>query len=152
VCSRTQNAAFATGLAAPCWAVRIRPNGEVVVACSSQVYRLSSTGAVVQTYANLGSNLYDLTLDGDNSSFWTGDATSNAVFRVDIGSGSVRTSFAAQTPAGAFLDGVAVVGQLNVAGAAATATPTPTATATSTSTPRPAPSVTDIAPGRGPAG
>ncbi len=44
VCTNTQLSDFASGLPGPCYALRIRPNGDVLVACTSEVVRLDSTG------------------------------------------------------------------------------------------------------------
>ena len=49
VSTHTQLAPFATGLPGPCFALRIRSNGEVLIACEQDVVRLSSTGTVIQT-------------------------------------------------------------------------------------------------------
>jgi len=49
VCTDTQLVDFATGLTRPCFALCVRANSEVMVACASQVYRLDSTGGVMQT-------------------------------------------------------------------------------------------------------
>ena len=106
---------FATGLAAPCFALRIRPNGEVMVACGSQVYRLSSTGAVIQTYPiPHPSFLFALNLDPDNTTFWTADYSSGEIWRVDIATGAIVTNFTAP-PASCSVAGLAVVGEIRVA-------------------------------------
>lgn len=76
VCANAQLSDFATGLPAPCYAVAIRENGEVLVACTSQVVRLSPSGAILQTYsaASLaGLRPFSLALDVDGTSFWVGD-------------------------------------------------------------------------------
>ena len=56
VCTHTQNPDFATGLPGPCFALRIRPNGEVMVACASEALRLDSSGNILQTYPVPGSS------------------------------------------------------------------------------------------------
>src|SRR6266702_4167777 len=43
-CTSTQESDFATGLPAPCFQLQIRSDGEVLVACSSAVVRLSPSG------------------------------------------------------------------------------------------------------------
>jgi len=112
VCTQTQNANFATGLPGQCFALRIRQNGEVMVACSSEVVRLSTTGSILQTYPtsslpNTGS-LFALNLDPDGTSFWVADFNSGAVLKVGIASGSVLTEFTAAH--GAL--GLAVIGAI----------------------------------------
>ena len=107
VCANAQLSAFATGLTRPCFGLRIRGNGEVLVACQSQVVRLSAAGAVLQTYsaASLGGiRPFSLDLDLDGTSFWVGDfqsggSSNGLVARVDIASGSVLQTFT--NPAGA---------------------------------------------------
>lgn len=109
VCTNMQLADFTTGLSGPCYAHRIRPNFEVLVACTSLVYRLNSSGAVMQTYPLAGAQvLFALNLDPDNKTFWTGDLSSGAVFHVDIATGTVLTKFSA----GNGVAGLTVVGEI----------------------------------------
>jgi len=94
VCTNTQLADFnAVPLAGTtAYAHRIRPNQEVLVADTSAVYRLNSSGAVIQTYTFAGTSLlFALNLDNDLTSFWTGDFNSGQVFKVDIDTGAVKT-------------------------------------------------------------
>jgi hypothetical protein len=109
VCTNTQLADFASGLAGPCYAHRLRPNSEVLVACTRLAYRLSSSGTVMQTYPIAGAQvLFALNLDPDNKTFWTGDLSTGTVYRVDIASGNILKSF----NAGAGVAGLAVAGEL----------------------------------------
>lgn len=116
VCTNTQLADFVTGPpGAACYALRLRPNGELMVACASGVVRLSSTGAILQTYPASGftpaaSVLFAMNLDPDGNTFWTGDLSSGQVYRINIGSGTQVTSFNAS--ASPYLAGLAVVGEL----------------------------------------
>src|SRR5437764_6527092 len=75
VCTHRQLPDFAHGLAGPCYALRIRPNGEVLVACYRLVYRLDPDGHVIQSYtARQGgerSRFFAVNLDPDGPSFWT---------------------------------------------------------------------------------
>ena len=113
VCTNTQNADFASGLPGPCFELRIRPNGEVVVACASEVVRLSSTGAVLQTYPIAGvGQLFALNLDPDGTSFWTGDDGNGEVYHVDIATGNILGQFNSAPATGLF--GVAIVGGIVV--------------------------------------
>lgn len=98
VCTNTQLADFATGLPAPCYTMRFRADGELMIACSSEIIRFSASGTILQTYslASLGESttpLYGLSLDPDGTSFWTGDYNTGDVLHVDISSGSVLTRF-----------------------------------------------------------
>ncbi len=104
-CTSTQESDFATGLPAPCFQLQIRSDGEVLVACSSAVVRLSPSGSVLQTYSASGlgaSFLFSLSLDPDGSSFWTADVNAGVVAKVDIASGNVVGSFTAYAPNGLF--------------------------------------------------
>jgi len=100
VCTRSPLPDFATGLTAPyCYALRLRPNGELMVACQDAVHRLSALGANLRTYTrqSIGETdaggLFALNLDPDGTSFWTAGLNSGSVFRVDIASGAVLASF-----------------------------------------------------------
>ena len=100
LCTRSALPDFATGLTAPyCYALRLRPNGELMVACQEAVHRLSAQGANLRTYTrqSIGetdaAGLFALNLDPDGTSFWTAGLNSGSVFRVDIESGAVLGSF-----------------------------------------------------------
>jgi len=127
VSTSTQLLDFATGLQGTCFALRIRPNtnGEVMVACANQVYRLDNTGAVMQTYPKSGfvtpvggtgepSQLFAMNLDPDGVSFWTAGYTTGNVYRIDISSGAQLTTFTA-APNVVSTAGLAVFGELTAA-------------------------------------
>jgi len=136
VCTNTQLTDFATALpSSPCYAHRIRPNGEELVACSSMVHRVSSAGTILQSYPGSAltpptSALFALNLDPDGASFWTGDINSGQVYRINIGSGAQVSSWNAGI-VGRSMAGLTVVGEIVVA----QPTPTPTPGATPTPTP-----------------
>ena len=116
VCTGTVLPVFATGLTEPyCYALRLRPNRELMVACQEAVHRLSPQGANLQTYTrqSIGETnaqgLFALNLDPDGTSFWTAGALSGNVYRVDIASGAVLTTF--NSGAGG-VSGLAVYDQL----------------------------------------
>jgi len=114
VCTNTQLPDFATLPASPGYALRIRPNQEVMVAATSAVYRFSPTGTLLNTYTFPGTSLlFALNLDPDLSSFWTGDVLTGKVFKVDINSGSTLTSFG--TNPAPVLGGLAVFGEVTAA-------------------------------------
>jgi hypothetical protein len=114
VCTHTQNPDFATGLPGPCYALRIRPNGQVMVACASEVLRLDTSGNILQTYPIAGSSqLFALNLDPDNSTFWTGDIGNGEISHVDIATGNVLSQF--NSSPSTDLAGLAVVGEIVVA-------------------------------------
>ena len=111
VSTSTQLSDFATGLARPCFALRIRNNGEVMVACSSQVYRLNASGNVMQTYlSGSGEYLFALNLDPDGTSFWTGGYSTGNIYKIDINTGTTLTTFTAP-PRGGSMAGLAIFGE-----------------------------------------
>jgi hypothetical protein len=111
VCTSTQLGDFATGLpSSPCYALRIRANGEVLVACTSNVFRLSPAGAVIQTYPGVPFELlFALNLDPDGTSFWTADLYSGHIYHYNIATGVLLNSFTA-TPESQ-LGGLAIFGE-----------------------------------------
>ncbi len=114
VCTNTQLADFATLPSGEAYALRIRPNGDVLVAATGFVYRLDSTGALAQTYTLTGSSLlFALNLDPDGTSFWTGDLSSGEIYKVDIASGTILQQFNAVYNSA--LGGLAVFGEITAA-------------------------------------
>jgi sugar lactone lactonase YvrE len=144
-CTNTQLTDFATLPGSPCYAHRERPNGEAIVACSTNIYRVSAAGVVTQTYAGTtlsnSSGLFAVNLDPDGTSFWTSDGNSGKVFRVDIATGAVLKEFASNQASS--FQGIAVVGEITVA------QPTPTPTVAPTPTPTPTPKQTGTLPATG---
>ena len=95
------------------YAVRIRQNGEVMVATAGAVYRLDPSGQVLQTYTlPRTGQLLTLDLDADLTSFWTGDHATGQVFKVDIASGQVLQTLDAAPEPDALVGGVAIAGEL----------------------------------------
>jgi len=99
-CTHSVLPPFASGLTPPyCYALRIRPNREVMVACQEAVHRLSPQGVNLQTYTRTSigetdpTGLFAMNLDPDGTSFWTAGASSGNVYHVDITSGAVIASF-----------------------------------------------------------
>jgi Bacterial Ig-like domain (group 1) len=119
VCTNTQLPDFATNFTVPggttdCYALRIRTNGEVMVACHDRVYRLDPAGTVIQTYpvSTFGENfVFALNLDPDGTSFWTAGIFSGKVYRINIATGALITQFAT----GAEVGGLAVFGEITAA-------------------------------------
>lgn len=136
VCTNSQLADFAILPKASTYALKIRPDGEVLVADSAAVYDLDAQGNVLHTYTFSGEtkDLFGLSLDPDGASFWTAGYASGNVYKVNIGSGVVETKFNAGT---SNLFGLVVYGEIAVAQPTATATPTGGALATATPTPTP---------------
>jgi RHS repeat-associated protein len=76
ICTRQVMSAFSSP-GYYCTGMAIRPNGELIVACSYYVFRLSPTGAILQSYSasSLGVDttyfaLFSAALAIDNKSFW----------------------------------------------------------------------------------
>jgi hypothetical protein len=119
VCTNTQLSDFAAGFtdsgsSSTCYALRIRINAEVMVACTDKVYRLSATGTVIQSYplpAGETSFLFAMNLDPDNASFWTAGFNSGNIYRINITTGALITQFAA----GSVVKGLAIFGEITVA-------------------------------------
>jgi hypothetical protein len=112
ICTKTQLADFANSLPGPCYAVRIRTNGEALVACDSEIVRLNSSGQIIQHYTpGNEADFYALALDPDNASFWVAGYSSGHVYKVNIASGSTSTNFVAPlTVVDTGVGGIAVYG------------------------------------------
>jgi hypothetical protein len=111
VCTNSQMSDFATAPSGPCYAHRVRPNGEVMVTCSDAVYRFGPSGNLLQTYSGTSLQpstvfLITVNLDPDNTTFWVADGPSR-VFRVDIATGVQVYTF----PIPSIVGGLAVVGE-----------------------------------------
>jgi outer membrane protein assembly factor BamB len=114
VCTDTQLTDFATLPGRPAFALRILPTGDVLVADSAVIYRVNTTGAVVQTYdAATENNWFALNLDPDGTSFWSADFGTSKVVKFDIASGAILDSFTTQITGQVF--GLAIAGELTVA-------------------------------------
>jgi sugar lactone lactonase YvrE len=93
------------------FAFRILPDGGVLAANSGHVLRLDSLGQTVRTYLDGSKRLFALNLDPDGASFWTAEANSGDVFRVEIASGKLITKFNTGAPVG----GLSVYGERTAA-------------------------------------
>ena len=100
LCTHTVLQPLANGLTGPyCYALRLRPNRELMVACQDAVHRLDVQGANIKTYTRTSigetdpGGLFAMNLDPDGTSFWTAGIFSGNVYHVDIASGDVLGSF-----------------------------------------------------------
>jgi hypothetical protein len=113
--------AAADSLGDVCYGLRIRPNGEVLVACDLNVLRLGSDGAIKQRYvpADIDSSsggLFALNLDNDGNHFFTATYQEGRIWRIDIDSGDgTTTPYLTTTIAGDSIGGLAVFGEITVA-------------------------------------
>jgi len=116
VVSDTPLSDFATGLGSRAFALRIRPNGEVLLANGNNILRLDANGNVIQTYDQAGEdNWFALNLDPDGTSFWSADFGTANVYRIDIATGNVLRTFNTGT-GGTTVFGLAVFGEITVGG------------------------------------
>jgi outer membrane protein assembly factor BamB len=81
-------------------ALRILPDGGVLVASKTAIARLDAAGRLIQTYDVPGEQDFWLGLDlvGDGT-FWASNNGSGNVYRFDLATGAVRASFTTGTPA-----------------------------------------------------
>lgn len=81
------------------FALRVLPDGGLVVANWSVIVRLDASGALVQTYGvpDEAGSWIGLDLVGDGT-FWVSSFGSSNVYRIDLASGSVLASFNTGTP------------------------------------------------------
>jgi streptogramin lyase len=112
--TNTQLANFTSTLGGTSFALRLLSDGGALVAHTSNVLRLDSTGAVTQTYTIPGSTqLFALNLDPDGTSFWTGNIDSvGKLFHVRISDGFVLGSFNTVSPGGNDLAGLSIFGEI----------------------------------------
>jgi hypothetical protein len=98
-------------------ALRLRPNGEVLVANWANIVRLNSSGSIIQTYDVGGENQwFALTLDPDGTSFWSAGLSSGNIRKFDIASGgSPLLSFNAGPVSGVM--GLTIKGEIAVGSA-----------------------------------
>jgi sugar lactone lactonase YvrE len=120
-CTNTQEPVFnqqpLTG--ANAFQVKILQNGDVLVADSQAVDLLDPNGNLIQTYncdptvlPDCGGQFFAIALDPDGTSFWTADAFSGNIYRIDIATGQLLQTI--QTGS-AYLYGLSIENELNAA-------------------------------------
>jgi hypothetical protein len=73
------------------FALRLLPDGGLLVADKKNIKRLNKWGKVVQVYdADSQNDWRSLNLDPNGSSFWAGDATSGKFYRFSIATGAIE--------------------------------------------------------------
>ena len=112
--TNTQLPDFTNSLGGESFALRLLPDGGALVAHTSNVLRLNSSGAVVQTYTiPAGTFLFALNLDPDGTTFWTGNLSgTGTVFHVRISDGAILGQFNTVQPGGFDLAGLTVFGEI----------------------------------------
>jgi hypothetical protein len=115
VCSDEQGPVFLEGLpGSAAYALRILPDGGVLVADTEQILRVDASGETVQTYDTPGQDSwFALNLDPDGESFWSAGLGTGDVFRFDLDSGEVLLQFSAGEAVQ--VGGLAVFGELTAA-------------------------------------
>jgi RHS repeat-associated protein len=115
-CTNTQESNFNTSAFTGYGAfeLRILPDGDVLVADSASDLLLDPSGNVIETYAcsslpGCQGELFNVALDPDGTSFWTGDAISGDVWRVDLATGDVVQRI--ETGAAGLLFGLSIDGE-----------------------------------------
>jgi uncharacterized protein (TIGR03437 family) len=113
VVSKTQLPDFSTAplTGSYAYALRILPGGGVIVADTQTIVRLDSSGNLVQTYdAPNEDNWFAVNLDPDGQTFWSGNLGTGKVYRFNIATGALLTSW----DSGKFtsLSGLAVFGEI----------------------------------------
>ncbi len=114
VCTNTALPDFANGLGGNAYALRIRKNGDVLVANGINVLRLDPSGVIQQTYDVVGEDSwFALNLDADGTSFYSANFNTSNVYKIDIATGNVLSSFNTGT-ASSTVFGLAVYGEFTV--------------------------------------
>ncbi len=115
VCNNVALTDFATLDHRPAFALRLLPDGGLLVADSTDIHRLDSSGNIIKTYDAAGeNNWFALNLDPDGKSFWSGDFGTANFYKFDIDSGTqlmkINTGTGSST-----LFGLAVYGERTAA-------------------------------------
>jgi PKD domain-containing protein len=98
VCNRRQMSPLTAQLA-EALALRILPDGGVVVANLKNIKRLDASGKPLQTYDAPGEDCWSaLALDSDGTSFWATDYCTSDVVRFDLDKGALISKFNAGVP------------------------------------------------------
>jgi hypothetical protein len=81
------------------FALRLLPDGGLLVADSESILRLDASGNIIHTYTVSGdTNWFGLNLDPDGRSFWAVDRASSDVYKFDIATGTPLLHFNTGTP------------------------------------------------------
>ena len=85
---------FTTSTARQAFALRILPDGGVLLADLVNIKRYNSQGQVIQTYSVPGlGHWFGLNLDIDGTSFWSADYITGNIYKFDIDTGIVLQKF-----------------------------------------------------------
>jgi hypothetical protein len=79
--------------------LRVLPDGGVIVSAGPQIVRLDQNGIVAQAYSVPEAAYWaGLDLAGDGTSFWAANYETSNVYRFDLATGAIISSFSAGTP------------------------------------------------------
>jgi hypothetical protein len=144
---------FTTGTAGRAYAMRILPDGGVLLADNANIKRYNSAGVVVQTYSVTGEgSWFSLNLDPNGTSFWSGGYVSANLYRFNIQTGAVEAGPINTGNGPSTLFGICVLGEITVGapsptvtetGTPATPTSVPTASETQIVTPSQVPTASE---------
>ena len=98
----------------PNYALRLLPDGDLLVASESKIVKFNSRGNIIQTYdIPTEEPLFGLNLDPDGKSFWTTSSGSHDVYRVDIESGQILQHFTTSlnAPVSGGITGIIIKGE-----------------------------------------
>lgn len=96
------------------YALRILPQGGVIVADTEMIVRLDADGSLIQTYDAPDEDYwFAVNLDPDGQTFWSGNLGTGQVYRFDIESGTQLATWSSQ--AFTSLGGLTVYGEITVA-------------------------------------
>ncbi|MBI3155028.1 MAG: PEP-CTERM sorting domain-containing protein [Burkholderiales bacterium] len=96
------------------FALRIRSNGDVIVADGAEIEYLNGLGAETASYDIAGAGLwFALNLDPDGTSFWSA-TTDGLIARFDIATGTVLSSWTVSDTNGVW--GLAILGEPTTGG------------------------------------
>jgi hypothetical protein len=111
VCTNTQGPNLTESLPGrEAFDVKVLPTGGVLVADTTAVYRLNTSGDIIQTYDQPNRNCWvALALDSSGFFFWAADRCASQVYRFHLDTGNLQSSFTTGTKSGS-INGLAVSG------------------------------------------
>ena len=96
------------------YALRILPDGSVIVSDQESVHRLDASGAIIRTYDAPNENVFfAVNLDPDGRTFWSGSLGTGRVYRFNIASGELVANWDAEPFTE--LGGLSVFGEITAA-------------------------------------
>jgi sugar lactone lactonase YvrE len=117
ICTNTQLPTFAT-MSSVVSGLRALANGDVLASDRSSVSRFNSAGTLLGNYnAPAGNSLiFAVTLDPDNTTFWTADLTTGNIFRYNLS--PINSTPVTTFNSGQFVDtaGILVIGEITQGG------------------------------------